>query len=171
VSDRCGPPLRGADRDVAELPVLRQIAEQHEVAQAVAHWLLVQLHLEDASVELGGRCGIRHDDVEVLETEIVERQQTRCGRLRPYADPERRREDGRSDCQSPIHVSPPAKPGGRRIYQRAAAKGATRANLSLISGLSRVRRTSDPAGILRTSIDRDDRGHTNLVIRSAVDLR
>ena len=52
--------------------------------------------------------------------------------------------------------------GGRRILSASCRKkGATRANLSLISGLSRnpVHLPIQP-GIFRTSIDRDDRGRT-----------
>jgi hypothetical protein len=82
---------------------------------------------------LGGRCGIRNDDIEVFETEIVERQQTRCRRLRPYADPERRCEDGRSECQSPLHVPPNRRGHGPPpdLISVAAAQKALLAQISV----------------------------------------
>jgi hypothetical protein len=73
-------PLPGAaDSDVAHLAVGGKLAEQHEVANGVAHWLLMQGRLEDPRIEprRGGRVG--HDDVEVLQAEVVERKR-RAGR-------------------------------------------------------------------------------------------
>ena len=64
----------GTDRDVPDLPIRRQIAEQDEVAQRVAHRLLVQRRLEDAAVEPGGCRGVGNDDVEVFEAEVLQRQ-------------------------------------------------------------------------------------------------
>ena len=82
VSDRRHPPrCSRADRDVADLPIRRQIAQQDEVAQRVAHRLLMQPGLEDPHVELRRRRGIGNDDVEVFEAQVVERQRRR-GRLR-----------------------------------------------------------------------------------------
>jgi hypothetical protein len=88
VSD-CRHALAGcANRDVADLAVGGQIAQQDEVAQRVAHRLLVQRRLEDAAVELRRRRRIRHDDVEVFEAEVLERQGFRGRRLRRANDDE-----------------------------------------------------------------------------------
>ena len=67
-------PIPGrADRNVTHLTILRQIAEQYEITQGVAHRLLMQRRLEDPRVELRRRRRIGNDDVEVLQPEVVER--------------------------------------------------------------------------------------------------
>jgi hypothetical protein len=77
VADGRRSSIRRADRDVADLAIGRQITEQDEVAERVADRLLVQPGLEHAHIELRRRRGIRHDDVEVLESQILERQRGR----------------------------------------------------------------------------------------------
>jgi hypothetical protein len=77
------PAIGRADRDVADLPVGRQIAEQHEVALAAAEVLLVQRRGEDLLVEAGGLGRVRHDDVEMLEPEVLERQRARLSARLP----------------------------------------------------------------------------------------
>jgi hypothetical protein len=73
VADRRRPARRGrADCDVADLPIRGEIAEQHEVADGVSQRLLMQRGLEDAGVEPRRRRGIGHNDVEVLEAQILE---------------------------------------------------------------------------------------------------
>ena len=81
VADCRHSPAGCADGDVANLSIGWQIAEQDEVAQRVAHGLLVQRGLEDPCVEPRRCRGIRHDDVEMFEAQVVERQRFRRRRL------------------------------------------------------------------------------------------
>ena len=84
-------PARGcADGDVTDLAIRGHVTEHDEVAQRIAHRLLMQLGPEDPRVELRRRGGVGHDDVEVLETEVVERQLERRGGLSPGAGAEQR---------------------------------------------------------------------------------
>jgi hypothetical protein len=59
-------------RRVRPLPVGRQITEQHGISQRIAHRLLVRAP-KHAHVEARGRRRIRHHDVQMLQTEILER--------------------------------------------------------------------------------------------------
>ena len=68
-------PARGcANRDVPDLAIRGDVTEHDEVPERIAHRLLMQLGPEDPRIELRRRCGVGHDDVEMLETEVVERQ-------------------------------------------------------------------------------------------------
>ena len=77
VANRRGPPVACANRDVAHLPIRRQFTEQDEIAQRIADGLLMDSRLEDAVVELRGRRRIGHDDVQMFEAQILERQRGR----------------------------------------------------------------------------------------------
>ncbi len=68
------PAVGRADGDVADLPVGRQVAEQHEVALAAAEVLLVQRRGEHALVEAGGLGRVGDHDIEMLEPQVLERQ-------------------------------------------------------------------------------------------------
>ena len=61
------PAIGRADGDVADLPVGRQLPEQHEVALPAAEVLLVQRRREHALVEACGLGRVGHHDVEMLE--------------------------------------------------------------------------------------------------------
>jgi hypothetical protein len=78
MADRRLSALRGTNSDIADLTVRRQVPKENEVAQASLQRLLMQGGLEDARVEARGRLGIRHDDVEVLEAQILEGERRRC---------------------------------------------------------------------------------------------
>ena len=71
------PAVRRADGDVANLPVGRQAAKQHEVALAAAEVLLVQRRGEHPLVEAGGLGRVGDYDIEMLEPQVLERQGAR----------------------------------------------------------------------------------------------
>ncbi len=66
---------RIANGDIAHLPVLRQVAEQHEVTLPALEGLSMQARVEHAHVEAGGFLDVRNDDVQVVDLGGVERQQ------------------------------------------------------------------------------------------------
>src|SRR5690606_31810542 len=96
VADLHGTVPAGADRDVADLAIFGQLAEQNEIADRPAKRLLVQRRVEDLHVEACGRRRVRTEDVEMLEPEIRERQRGRLRRLRKRAADRERRARGRT---------------------------------------------------------------------------
>ena len=77
MADRRLSTLPGANGHVADLPVRRKIAQKNEVAQASLKGLLMQNGPEYARVETRGRLRVGHDDVEVLEAEILQGERRR----------------------------------------------------------------------------------------------
>jgi hypothetical protein len=74
VADGWRPCPGGADGDVSDLSILRKIPEKYEVADCSPGCLLVKLRSEDARVDLGRGSGVRHDDIEMFEAQILERK-------------------------------------------------------------------------------------------------
>jgi hypothetical protein len=72
-----------ADRDIADLPVGGQVTEQYEIPDAALKRLLMQFCAEDLHVKLRAHGSVRNDDVEMLETEILQRKRRLRGRLSP----------------------------------------------------------------------------------------
>ena len=89
VADSRSAPARSADGDVADLSIGRKVAEEHEVAQRVAHRLLMQRSPEDAGVEPRRGRRVRNNDVEMFEAQVIERQRLRRCALRDDPDGER----------------------------------------------------------------------------------
>ena len=73
--DVSASPARVADGEVPDLAILRQIAEEDEVAEPTLKRLRVQLRVEDAHVETGGGCDVGDDDVQVIDLGRVDGQQ------------------------------------------------------------------------------------------------
>ena len=76
------PAVRRADGDVADLPVERQVAKQHEVALAAAEVLLVQRRGEHSLVEAGGLGRVGDHDIEMLEPQVRRAAARVLGRAR-----------------------------------------------------------------------------------------
>jgi hypothetical protein len=75
VADICASPARIADRQIADLPVLRELAEQDEVPEPTLKRLRVQRRVEDAHIEARRRLDVRNDHVEVIDFRRVDRQE------------------------------------------------------------------------------------------------
>ena len=147
VADCRRAPAGRADGDVADLSIGRQVAQQDEVAQRIAHGLLVQRGPEDACIEPRRCRGIRHDDVEMFEAQVVERQRLRRRRL--GTDTETQRDDGNPGHEYgathrhiPIHRGrctqhglrrPRASPTGYGTLNSPSAGGVTRCSLGVVS--------------------------------------
>src|SRR5262245_40421221 len=102
MADGRGPSPRSADGDIPDLPVLREIAEEHEIAKRVSDRLLVKGGLEDARIELGRGSHIRDDDVKMFDTKIIERQHPRW-RLCTCQNGYRCREGDSRDSEHMLH--------------------------------------------------------------------
>src|SRR5262249_49505327 len=64
-----------------DLTILRQITEQDEIANVSLKGLFVKLRLEHPHVHFCSCRSIRHENVQVFEAEILQRQRRRCRRL------------------------------------------------------------------------------------------
>ena len=89
VANRRLPLTRSPDCDIADLSIGGQVTEQHEVAQRVAHGLLMQRGLEDPGVESSRSRRVGDDDVEVLQAQVVEWKRLSSCALCEHSNPER----------------------------------------------------------------------------------
>jgi hypothetical protein len=71
-----------ADCDIPDLPVRGEIAQQDEISDAPLKRLLVKLGAENLHIKLRADRRVRYNDVQVLESEILQGKRRACGRLR-----------------------------------------------------------------------------------------